>query len=482
MFSARSVPAAPFEERLAEVVVLVVGDAMLDVYEKGRVARLAPDGPAPVVDRLAVEDRPGGAGNVAAAVAALGARAVLVSVIGDDDAGRRLLAALEAAGVPTGGIVVEEGRSTLTKRRIVGDGRLLARVDTGDGDAVRARTEEALLDRLASLAPLADIVVVSDYRYGVASDAVLDGLVAGAPELPVVVDSKRLERMARLRPVAATSNYGEFLAALGEAPAADRVGHVRSLAERVVDAAGAAVAAVTIDCEGVVVVEGSGSVTHLPAAGAAVDPCGAGDAFTATMAVALAAGGSAADAARLGVRAAGVVSAKPGTAVCTAEELIPVPKWFPRIDDVVARLAARRSAGETVVFTNGCFDLLHGGHLAALEAAARLGDVLVVAVNSDESVRRLKGEDRPVRRFADRIAVLSGLEVVDYVVTLDDDTPLALLDRLRPDVYCKGAEYRGRLVDESELVASWGGRVELTPYVEGRSTTAIVDRIRSGGR
>lgn len=482
MFSAASLLAGQLEDRIAGVTVLVIGDGMLDVYEKGDVTRLAPEGPVPVVNRLAIEDRPGGAANVAAAVAALGARSLVVSVVGDDEEGRRLIAALDDAGVDTDGIVVEEGRTTLTKRRIVGDGRLLARVDTGDGHVPGVQTEQAVLDRLASLAPLADIVVVSDYRYGVISDGVLDWLAACASELPVVVDSKRLGRMSRLRPVAATSNYGEFLEALGETPKADRVEHLRSLAGRVVAVAGAAAAAVTLDLEGVVLVEGDESVIHLPAAGRAVDPCGAGDAFTATMAVALAAGGSAADAARLGVRAAGVVAAKPGTAVCTRDELDPSPKWCPTVDDVLARLAARRRAGETVVLTNGCFDLVHAGHLASLDAAARLGDILVVAVNSDDSVRRLKGPDRPVRPFHDRVAVLSGLEVVDYVVTLDDDTPLSLLDRVRPDVYCKGGDYQGRLLAESELVASWGGRVEVTLYVEARSTTEMVERIRSGVR
>jgi len=472
---------APDLSDAGSVTAVVLGDAMLDVYERGTADRLSPEGPFPVVDLCTVDDHPGGAANVAAGVAALGARARLVSVVGTDEAGDRLLAAARVAGVDVAGVVRSPGRATLVKRRVVADGRTLLRVDGGSTGDVDDVAEDRLAARFAAAIGGADVVIVSDYRYGAVTDRMLHRLSRAAP--PVVVDSKRLRRFAPVRPWAVTSNYEEVLAAVGRAGRSGRarVAHVGEIAEELVATTGAAVAAVTLDADGVVVVGADVAPVHLPATGPAVDPCGAGDAFTATMAVALATGRDFVGAALLGVRAAGVAASKPGTARCSREELSGGRPPFGSkvcgtVDELLARVAGQRRDGAQIVFTNGCFDVLHPGHVAALEAAARLGDVLVVGLNADESVRRLKGPGRPVHPLAERAAVVAALSAVDHVVPFGADTPFELLERLRPDVYCKGGDYAGRWTPEMELVATWGGRVETTPYLPGRSTTALLAR------
>lgn len=469
-----------FLERFASCRAVVVGEAMLDVYIKGAVTRLCPDGPVPVVDITAHEASLGGAGNVAANLVALGADVALVSVVGVDTAGDDFMRLAKEAGISVDGVVRDGERVTLAKRRVVGDDRTLVRIDEGTTDPLSPVTETALLDQLAQALTGADIVVVSDYRYGVLTDAVVGRLAQAT--VPVVVDSKNLARFRSVRPRAVTSNYAEVVDLVGAMPVRgpDRVDQLRTLATKLTKATGAAAVAVTLDADGVAVIESGGAFSHLPSSGEAVDPCGAGDTFTAATALALAAGATAVDSAVVGNEAAAVVVSRPGTAVCTLDQLrgVSQAKTHTDVEVLLAQLAPRRARGETVVFTNGCFDVLHAGHVASLAEAAQLGDILVVGLNGDDSVRRLKGPDRPVHEAADRAAVLAGLSVVDYVVVFHDDSPLALLERLRPDVYCKGGDYRGQAIPEIAPVESWGGRFELTGYLPDRSTTAIVERVR----
>lgn len=229
------------------------------------------------------------------------------------------------------------------------------------------------------------------------------------------------------------------------------------------------------------VIESAGRFHHIPSTGDATDPCGAGDTFTAAMALSLAAGASPYDSAMIANRAAAVVISRPGTAICTLDQLRGVghSKTFWDVGRLLDHLAMRRARGESVVFTNGCFDVLHAGHVASLAEAAQLGDILVVGLNGDESVRRLKGPDRPVHEASDRAAVLAGLSVVDHVVIFHEDSPLELLERLKPEVYCKGGDYRGKPIPEVDLVRSWGGRFQLTGHLPDRSTTATLERVRS---
>ena len=468
-------------DRFSSLRVVVVGEAMLDAYIKGAVTRLCPDGPVPVVDITAHEVSLGGAANVAANLAALGADVSLVSAVGMDSAGDDIVRLAKEYGISVDGVVRDSGRTTLTKRRVVGDDRTLVRIDGGTIRPLSAHTEATVVDRLGNELVDVDVVVVSDYRYGVLTDRVVARLAEETT--PVVVDSKNLARFQVVSPRAVTSNYAEVVGLDGALPVAggDRVDQLREMGERIAAATGAAAVAVTLDSDGVAVIESAGRFHHIPSTGDATDPCGAGDTFTAAMALSLAAGASPYDSAMIANRAAAVVISRPGTAICTLDQLRGVghSKTFWDVGRLLDHLAMRRARGESVVFTNGCFDVLHAGHVASLAEAAQLGDILVVGLNGDESVRRLKGPDRPVHEASDRAAVLAGLSVVDHVVIFHEDSPLELLERLKPEVYCKGGDYRGKPIPEVDLVRSWGGRFQLTGYLPDRSTTATVERVRS---
>jgi D-beta-D-heptose 7-phosphate kinase/D-beta-D-heptose 1-phosphate adenosyltransferase len=477
-------PGGDLVEVFSSVRAVVVGEAMLDVYLHGTVTRLSPEGPFPVVDATARDVTMGGAANVAANLAALGAEVSLVSVVGRDTSASELVDLAARHGVDISGLIQDPARCTLTKTRILGEGRPIVRVDEGSTEPLDVRARRRLASRLATAGSTADVVVLSDYRYGVVSEEVLSWLEAGSRRPALVVDSKDLRRFQLLRPDAVTSNYGEVVALLGVhgSQGRDRVEQVGSLGRDILDVTGAGAAAVTLDADGVVLVQPGQEAIHLPASAEAAEACGAGDTFTAAMSLGLAAGGDPAQAAALAQRAAAVVVAKPGTALCFAHELRrgAASKWCD-LDTLVEMTARRRAAGETIVFTNGCFDVLHAGHVACLEEAASLGDVLIVALNGDASVGRLKGAGRPVNTLADRAAVLAGISVVDHIVAFEEDSPIHVLDKIRPDVYCKGGDYRGRWIPEMDLVRSWNGRTHYTAHVPNRSTTATVERVRRNG-
>lgn len=465
------------------VRIVIVGEAMLDVYLKGTVTRLCPEGPFPVVDATDREATLGGAANVAANVAALGGQAQFISVVGGDASADELIGLAVAQRVDVSGVVRDESRGTLSKSRIVGEGRPIVRIDEGSTGRLAARTEREVADRVASAAKFADVVVLSDYRYGVVSDAVVGRLEAMSSRPPLVVDSKDLSRFRKLHPEAVTSNYGEVIQLLG-VPAVRgdaRMDQLGLLGLDILDVTGAGAVAVTLDADGVLLIRPDRPAIHLPAGGKMTEACGAGDTFTAAMSLGLAAGADGEEAAALAQQAAAVVVSKPGTAVCFAHELRhdPQDKWCD-LETLVELAARHRAAGDTLVFTNGCFDVLHAGHVACLEEAASLGDVLIVALNDDAGVRRLKGKGRPVNSLADRAAVLAGLSVVDHIVSFSEDSPVHVLSRIRPDVYCKGGDYRGRRIPEMDLMRAWNGRTHYTTHVPDRSTTATVERVQRG--
>ena len=467
-------------DRFRQIRAVVAGEAMLDVYVHGRVTRLCPDGPFPVLDATDEQQALGGAANVAANLAALGAGTRLVSVVGEDRAGRDLRALATARGIDVAGLVHLPDRVTLSKERLVGDGRIMARVDRGTVGDCQAGEIVRLADRIEQATESCHVMVVSDYGYGVITEDMIQVLDRHRPPV-VVVDGKDPVRLGGLRPDAVTSNVGEVMRLLGWDPAEvdDRIGWVRDNATEILAVTGAAAAAVTADVDGVVVVDGGSGVAHLPAKAGGSDPCGAGDTFTATLALGLAAGSSLVQAADLARRASAVVVSRPGTAVCAPADLRgPAPDVLDDEEDLLEVVGRHRAAGRSIAFTNGCFDVIHAGHIASLAEAAGMADVLIVGLNDDDGVRRLKGPGRPVNPFDDRAAVLAGIGVVDHVVGFADDTPLRVLELIRPDVYCKGGDYRGRRIPEIELVESWGGRFEVTTYLSERSTTATVERVR----
>jgi D-beta-D-heptose 7-phosphate kinase/D-beta-D-heptose 1-phosphate adenosyltransferase len=474
-------------ERFAGLEVLVVGDAILDRFLHGAAAKLSREAPVPVV---AVEERvdaPGGAANAALNAAALGARVRLVATVGADPAGDALLALLRDGGVDVDAVVRDPARPTPLKERVVAGGQMLVRLDHGEpaaavADEVVARLVRALREGVAG----ADAIVVSDYGAGVCGDAVRAALRAlqAADERLLVVDARDLAPYAGARVTAVAPSFAEAAPLLGgDAAGEARAEAVDAGGGALLAALGARVAVVTLDRDGAVAVE-AGRPSHRTWLRRVVEgPCpGAGDAFTAALALALAAGADAPAAAELASLAATAAVGGPGTAVCTAErlrgELGGADKVAADAAVLAAQVALHRRAGRSIVVTNGVFDILHRGHVAYLNQAKALGDVLVVAVNADESVARLKGPERPINPLDDRLQVLAALSCVDHLVAFTEDSPAPLLEALRPDVYVKGGDYTPQTLPEHDLVTALGGRIELLPYVADRSTTRIVDAIR----
>ena len=477
-------------DSFVDLRVAVVGDAVVDSYLTGTATRLSREAPIPVSRIDGIRDVPGGAANAAMTVAAMGARTHLLAVVGDDDAGRIAERLLRDGGVHTSGVVVSRGDRTEVKHRLCVDGQMVARYDTGTRDRLSPAARAALAARVHDALAGCDAVVLSDYGSGAIADEVVEALRRHReqrPGLVIVVDAKRPERFRPLRPSAVKPNDQELRSLLpGLPPGPDRVAFVEAHRDHLLDATGALVVAATLDVDGAVVVDRDGP-TYRTFARPTARPraCGAGDAYTAVLACALAAGADTATGAELAAAAAHVVTARDGTVACSAALL---REHVSTTDDVVVdagRLARRvayyRSLGERIVFTNGCFDLLHPGHVSYLSRAKALGDRLVVAINSDASVARLKGASRPINTFRDRATVVAALSSVDHVVEFTGDSPADLIERLRPDVYVKGGDYTVESLPEAPTVRRIGGRIEIVPFVEERSTTSIVERIAARG-
>jgi len=466
--------------------VVVVGDAILDRWLHGRSTRLSREAPVPVVDLDERLDVPGGAANTAINLAALGAQVRLLAVLGDDPEGATLRDATAAAGVDTAGVVLHPSRRTLAKHRLTAAGQLLLRFDQGTTDPLAGEAEAALAAAVRAALADADALVVSDYEGGVRAPAVLRALArwrhCGARVC--TVDARSPAAWRTLRPTAVKPNYAEAARLLGlpAEDAGDRAAAVVEHGGRLLDRTNAAIAAVTLDTDGAVVLE-RGAPAYRTYAVPVDKPMatGCGDTYVAALTLALAAGAGTVHSAELASAAAGVVVHKPGTATCTAAELCEDdPGAVKRVADAAALTGLARThrlAGRRIVFTNGCFDILHRGHVTYLSRAKALGDVLVVAVNSDASVARLKGPTRPINPLEDRLEVLAALSCVDHVVAFDDDSPVALLRAARPDVYVKGGDYTRETLPEAPLVESLGGTVTILEYLEERSTTGIIERI-----
>jgi D-beta-D-heptose 7-phosphate kinase / D-beta-D-heptose 1-phosphate adenosyltransferase len=470
--------------------IAVVGDVMLDGWWTGTIDRLCREGPAPVVDIRGRSFAPGGAANTAMNLAALGARVSLVGVVGCDDAGSELLRQLEAAGVETTNVHRVPGVPTTSKTRISSAGQLLLRFDE-----VAADLPEEALAAVAQSLPGAlqeqDAVVLCDYGAGALAGPVrsilLELLPARPASLLAVVDAHDPRPWAPLRPDLATPNAAEAAGMLGlQLP--QGAARPAVLAEHRADllkATGAAAVVVTLDRDGTVLLPAGGEAHRTWAKPVAEKQAsGAGDTFVAALTLARAAGLPLTTSVDLAQAAADIAVHRPGTAVCSTADLGRYLESFAdtALDagELARELTRHRGEGQTIVLTNGCFDVLHRGHTRYLNQAKQLGDILVVALNSDDSVRLLKGPDRPINPVADRAAVIAALSCVDYVTVFDTATPIPLIDRLRPEIYAKGGDYSPEMLAETSAVESYGGRVAILDYVAERSTTALVQRIRGG--
>ena len=483
-----SAPLPRIVDAFAGLRVLVVGEAMLDCYLQGPATRLCPEAPAPVVDLESRIEQPGGAANSALNALALGAEVSFLSVVGDDAEGETLARELRRSGVDPAGVLIQPARRTLAKHRVLAGTRLLVRFDQGDITPITLALENRLMGRLKSIWESSDAVIISDYGYGVLTPRVIAALAelqARAPRA-LVVDSKRLALYREARPTAVKPNRGEALKLLrGDAPASapDDLAWLAERGSRILKISGARIAAVTLDLEGALIFERDRPAYRTYAqAGRHSRVAGAGDTFAAVLAMALATGAETPAAADLASAASAVVIGKDGTAVCGAVELrrrvSPSGKALAGVAELADRVAELRQLGRRVVFTNGCFDILHRGHVSHLSRAKALGDVLIVGVNSDEGIRRLKGPTRPINALEDRLQVLAALSCVDHVVPFAEDTPHELIRVVRPNIFVKGGDYTRETLPEAPLVEELGGTVEILPFLADRSTTDVIARIR----
>ncbi|EME71535.1 ADP-heptose synthase [Paramagnetospirillum caucaseum] len=474
-------------EKLRGTMVLCIGDAMLDRFVYGSVERISPEAPIPVLCIERETAMLGGAGNVVRNLVAVGAAPAFVSVVGDDTAGREVTRLVGEHGEIDPCIVVEPGRQTTIKTRFFASHQQLLRADRESRSPVGDAIRDQLLIRVERLLPKAGVVVLSDYGKGVLAEPIAAELIrrAKAAGKQVIIDPKGTDYTIYAGATLVTPNRKELHEATGMAVDSDE--QVVAAARQLIEACGFEAVLVTRSQDGMTLVRADGQINHLPAEAREVfDVSGAGDTVVATLAAALASGASLPEAAHLANVAAGIVVGKVGTAVAYANELVVAlhhedltlgeSKIVPV--DVAAELVDRwRRKGQKVGFTNGCFDLLHPGHVSILAQAKAACDRLVVGLNSDASVQRLKGPTRPVQSEASRATVLSSLATVDLVVIFGEDTPLEVICELKPDVLVKGADYTIDKVVGADEVQSWGGKVVLAELVDGQSTTNTIRKM-----
>ncbi|MCA2207487.1 D-glycero-beta-D-manno-heptose 1-phosphate adenylyltransferase [Nocardia rosealba] len=461
--------------------VVVLGDAVLDVWKWGRCHRLCREGPVPVVDVADTAKVPGAAANTAANLAALGAQVQMVATVGDDDAGHDLRDSLRRAGVGTDTVVADPTRNTEVKVRVMADEQILLRYDE---DCAPVHTDTtALLAALDTALADADALLICDYGVTL-DDTIRDALCARRDSLPLLVlDAHEPARWQALRPDLVTPNAEEAAALLDTTAHTDHAQLFIDRRDELMTRTGAAAVVVTLDKDGTVLLV-DGKPAHRTWAVAVPEnrSAGAGDTFVAALTAAVLDAMPLTGAVEFAQAAADVVLRSPGTSVCRCPDLRArlggEGSGVLSRDRFIATVRRERAEGARVVFTNGCFDVLHAGHIACLNEAKSLGDILVVAVNSDSSVRRLKGPERPVNTAGDRCAVLAALSCVDHVTVFDEDTPAELLRATEPQLYVKGGDYRPDMLPETAVVTEYGGQVRVLNYLADHSTTTMIDRIR----
>ena len=477
--------------QIAGVRVLCVGDVMLDRYIYGSVERISPEAPVPVLRITRETAMLGGAGNVVRNLTALGAEACFVSVVGRDPAGREVTRLLADESLVETHLLTDGGRPTTIKTRYVAGSQQLLRADQESEETLAAVTEADVVARAVADLGQSQALVLSDYGKGVLTAAVCQTLIRAARERGriVVVDPKGTNYARYAGATVVTPNRRELNAATGMPTGSED--EIVAAARHLIGTAGVEGVLVTRSQDGMTLVRADGGEPlHVPAVAREVfDVSGAGDTVVATLAAALAAGIPAEDAVRLANAAAGVVVAKIGTAVARAAELAAAlrsreliaggNKLLP-LDALIDQVREWRGLGLRVGFTNGVFDLLHPGHVSLLRQARLACDRLVVGLNDDASVKRLKGPERPLQSETARAAVIGSLASVDAVALFAEDTPLALIEALRPDLLVKGADYRIEDVVGARQVEGWGGRVVLVNLEDGHSTTRTIARMTAG--
>ncbi|HTT76776.1 MAG TPA: bifunctional heptose 7-phosphate kinase/heptose 1-phosphate adenyltransferase [Candidatus Binataceae bacterium] len=475
--------------------VLVAGEVILDRYLWGDVERISPEAPIPVLKVNRREEKPGNAGFVMANLRALGANPRALSIVGDDRNGRLLREMFRDLGIVTKSLMVDPDRPTIVKERMLGSvqsanrgTQQLLRVDEEDSSPLSTALERNLKARLKDELEQADGVLISDINKGLLTPGLLRGLIEGADRrgIPVIADPRRTEDFSIYEGATAiTPNRHETEVATGTR-LGDR-GEWRAAAEKLTKRLGLKACLITLDREGMYLAEADGTDTYIPTAPQQVyDVTAAGDVVLTFFGFLTIAGLSFSSAAMVANLAAGIEVGRIGAEIISREDIAlalrsPDNSYERKIvagDEINALLERARRDGRRIVFTNGCFDMLHAGHLQLLGYARRQGDLLVVGLNSDRSVRELKGSGRPINGAVDRARMLAALELVDHVVVFDDVRAERIIRTVRPDVLIKGEDYAGQQVDGQRFVESYGGKVALAPLLAGHSTTAKIAQVR----
>ncbi|GFO54223.1 bifunctional protein HldE [Geomonas sp. Red276] len=475
-----------FLDKASSVRALVIGDLMLDEYLWGKAERISPEAPVQVVEVTREDLRLGGAGNVVNNLAALGCSVSVCSVIGADENGALLRRAFEEKNIGLEGLFEDPARKTSKKTRVIAAHQQIVRIDRETKSAVGPEAESLMTGYLLSCCSNFDVIVVSDYLKGVLTPAVLSVICQAGRTLgiPVVVDPKGSDYQKYTGATLLTPNRKE--AEIASGIAITDQGTLEQAADVLLGKLELDALLITRSEAGMSLFPAKGEAVHIPTVAREVfDVTGAGDTVISVLSLGLACGLSMGDASWVANVAAGIAVGKLGTSTVSPAEIV-AEVGHGQTDsdtkiknlDVLAHLVtAERGRGKKVVFTNGCFDLLHVGHVKYLQKARSLGDLLVVGLNSDASVRRLKGEKRPLIEQSERAHILAALDCIDYVVIFDEDTPLTVIEALRPDILVKGGDYTLDGVVGREVVEAGGGRVELVQFVDGRSTSRIIDKI-----
>ncbi len=468
--------------------ILVIGDAMLDTYLFGISTRLCREAPVPIVDIQGQNNFPGGAANTALNVKKLGAQVTFLSVVGKDIEGDLLINELKKIGVHTNFLYRQDRYQTLSKTRVNSNQQLLIRYDYGKQLDMSEEIESKIATSLIDIYATFDAIIISDYGYGVLTEriqALIIKLQRAFPRL-IMVDSKYLDKYISLQPTVVKPNYqeaGQLVGLTKNEEGEKRVRQIIDHRETLLQRTGAKIVSVTLDKEGSLTIS---EKTHIYRTYAKpvnnAQAAGAGDTYSSAFILGLSCSGNVSLAAELASIAANITSGKEGTAFCTQEELyeafLSKNKYITATEALQKFIHVFREKKKKIVFTNGCFDILHSGHVSYLQKAKTRGDILIVGLNSDESIKRIKGKDRPINTLSDRMHVLSSLSSIDYVIPFSENTPIRLITAIKPDIYIKGGDYTRETLPETPLVESYGGVVEIIPLVPEKSTTHIIEKIK----
>jgi D-beta-D-heptose 7-phosphate kinase/D-beta-D-heptose 1-phosphate adenosyltransferase len=472
--------------------ILVIGDFILDVYLKGTSRRLSPEAPVPLVEIMEKTALPGGAANTVCNLSKLGASVIYCTVIGNDSEGDGAVELLDKLGIEKENIIRASDRQTIVKTRVVSGTQLVTRFDQGSEEPIDAKISKNLIQIIDKHFDACDAIIISDYDKGIIQQELVDQLVKlqRRNHKFIAVDSKRLPFFAPLQPSLVKPNYEEVIKLLNVSHRVnDRREQVEMFSELLFETTRAHIIAATLDADGSVIIEEGRARHKFPAVPVATPfVSGAGDTYLSAFTLASIGGGDSATSAEIATAAAAIAVKKEGTAFCSNVELKCFinmqSKLITTTNDLQEICEAYRVEGKRIVFTNGCFDILHSGHVTYLHCAKELGDVLVVGVNNDESIRRLKGENRPINPLGDRLRVLTALTSVSHVIAFGDetdDTPIPLITVVKPHIFCKGGDYTKEKLPEAGVVEACGGEIIFLRHIPDHSTTDIINRISKNG-